>query len=143
MLDLCNKRNLARGLESKYSIYHSAAVGLVRGKAGLREFTDEAINDPLIKRVHECVIATGDASITEDQSHIEVELLNGQKISCFVEQSLGNIHKPLSDRQLEEKFRDQAVLNLPAAQVENIIQLCWRIDELDDVGELVRATLPA
>jgi len=142
VLDLCNKRNLARGLESKYSIYHSAAVGLVRGKAGLREFTDEAINDPLIKRVHECVIATGDASITEDQSHIEVELLNGQKISCFVEQSLGNIHKPLSDRQLEGKFRDQAVLNLPAAQVENIIQLCWRIDELDDVGELVRATLP-
>jgi 2-methylcitrate dehydratase PrpD len=143
VLDLCNKRNLTRGLESKYSIYHSAAVGLVRGKAGIREYSDEAVNDPLIRRISECVIATGDASITEDQSHIEVELMNGDRISCFVEQSLGNIHKPLSDRQLEEKFRDQAVLNLPAAQVEKIIQLCWRVDELEDVGELVRATLPS
>ena len=32
VLDLCNKRDITRGLDSKYSIYHSAAVGIVRGK---------------------------------------------------------------------------------------------------------------
>ena len=46
VLDLCNKKDLRRALESKYSIYHAAAIGLVRGKGGLQEFTDDAISDP-------------------------------------------------------------------------------------------------
>jgi len=118
-------------------------VGLVRGMGGLREYTDEAVNDPVIKRVREATTATGDPTITEDQAHIEVELTDGRRVNKFVEQSLGNIHRPLTDAQLDEKFRDQAVLVLPASDVETLIQLCWKIDQLDDVGEVVNAAIPA
>ena len=135
VLDLCNQQNITKGLQGKFSVYHGAAVGLVRGKGGLREHTDEAVNDPAIKRVRELTTATGDPSVTEDQAHVEVELHDGRKLSKFVEQSLGNIHRPLTDKQLEEKFRDQAILVLPAREVESVIQLCWKIDQLDDVGE--------
>jgi 2-methylcitrate dehydratase PrpD len=138
VLDLCNQQNITRGLQGKFSVYHGAAIGLVRGKAGIREYTDEAVNDPAIKRVRESATAVGDPTLTEDQANIEVELVSGEKISRFVEQSLGNIHRPLTDRQLDEKFRDQAVMALPAEQVERVIQLCWRIDQLADVGELVQ-----
>jgi len=93
--------------------------------------------------VRELVSAVGDPSITEDQARIEVELATGETLARFVEQSLGNVHRPMSDKQLEDKFRDQSVAALPAAQVERAIQLCWRIDELDDVAELVRAAVPA
>jgi 2-methylcitrate dehydratase PrpD len=143
VLDLCNQQNITKGLQGKFSVYHGAAVGLVRGKGGLREYTDEAVNDPAIKRVRELTTATGDPSVTEDQVHVEVELRDGRKLSKFVEQSLGNIHRPLTDKQLEEKFRDQAILVLPAREVESVIQLCWKIDQLDDVGDLVTATVPA
>jgi 2-methylcitrate dehydratase PrpD len=142
VLDLCNQTNITRGLQGKFSVYHGAAIGLVRGKAGIQEYTDEAVNDPSIKRVRELATAVGDTSVTEDQAHIEVELISGQKLSRFVEKSLGNIHRPLTDRHLEEKFRDQAVLALPAGQVDRLIELCWRIDELKDVGELTRAAIP-
>jgi 2-methylcitrate dehydratase PrpD len=143
VMDLCNQQNIPRGLQGKFSVYHGAAVGLVRGKGGLREYTDEAVNDPQIKRVREAATAVGDPSITEDQAHIEVELKDGRRLTKFVEQSLGNIHRPLTDRQLEDKFRDQAVLVLPAGDVDALIQLCWRIDQLDDVGDLVTAAVPA
>jgi 2-methylcitrate dehydratase PrpD len=142
VLDLCNQQNITRGLQGKFSVYHGAAVGLVRGKAGLREYTDEAVNDPAIKRVRELTTAVGDPSITEDQARIEVELKDGRRLSRFVEQSLGNIHRPLSDRQLEDKFRDQAVLVLPAGDVDSLIQSCWRIDQLDDVRDLVTLAVP-
>jgi 2-methylcitrate dehydratase PrpD len=142
VLDLCNQQNITRGLQGKFSVYHGAAVGLVRGKAGLREYTDEAVNDPAIRRVRELTTATGDPSITEDQANVEVELAGGRRVSRFVEQSLGNIHRPLSDRQLEEKFRDQAMLVLPAADVEAAIELCWTLDQLEAVGDLVSATVP-
>jgi 2-methylcitrate dehydratase PrpD len=142
VLDLCNQQDITLGLQGKFSVYHGAAVGLVRGKAGLREYTDEAVNDPEIRRVREATTAVGDPSIGEDQSHVEVELADGRRLSRFVEQSPGNIHRPLSDSQLEEKFRDQAVLVLPAATVESLIESCWRIDELDDVGALVAMSVP-
>src|SRR5690606_9474354 len=142
VLDLCNKRDLRRGLESKYSIYHAAAIGLVRGKGGLQEFTDEAVRDPALARIRERTTVTADTSVTEDQVRIQVELADGTVLEKFVEQSLGNIHRPLSNADLEEKFRDQAVLALPAEQVEALIEQSWRIDELADAGELARATTP-
>jgi len=105
VMDLCNQQGITKGLQGKFSVYHGAAIGLVRGKAGIREYTDEAVNDPQIKRVRELVSAVGDPSITEDQARIEVELASGVKFNRFVEQSLGNIHRPMTDKQLEAKFR--------------------------------------
>lgn len=143
VLDLCNQTELKRALQSKYSIYHAAAIGLVRGKGGLQEFTMEAVNDPQIARIRQLTTAAGDDSITEDQAHIEVELDTGEVLSQFVEESLGNIHRPLSNEQLDEKFRDQSVRVLPEEQVERALAACWMIGEMDDVGSLVDLTRPA
>ena len=143
VLDLCNQRGITRGLQGKFSVYHGAAVGLVRGKAGLEEYTDEAVNDPHVRRVRELVSATGDGALTEDQARVEVDLESGQTVRIFVERSLGNIHRPMSDRQLDEKFRAQALLALPAPQADTLLGLCWKIDELGDAGEAAAAAVPA
>jgi len=143
VMDLCNQRGITKGLQGKFSVYHGAAIGLVRGKAGIQEYTDETVNDPQVRRVRELVTAVGDPSVTEDQARIEVQLASGETLARFVEQSLGNVHRPMSDKQLEHKFRDQAVAALPASQVDKAIELCWRIDELDDVAELIQAAVPS
>lgn len=142
VLDLCNKRDLYRELQSKYSIYHAAAIGLVRGKGGIQEFTMAAVNDPDIKRIRDLVTATADTGVTEDQAAIEVDMKNGETLSMFVEQSLGNVHRPLSNAQLDEKFRDQAILALPAERSEALIASCWGLDEANDVGDIVRLCIP-
>src|SRR5665213_376285 len=118
VMDLCNQQNITKGLQGKFSVYHGAAVGLVRGKAGIQEYTDAAVNDPAVKRVRERATAVGDASVTDDQARIEVELADGRTLTKFIEASLGNLSRPLSDRQLDAKFRDQAVLALPAVQAD-------------------------
>jgi 2-methylcitrate dehydratase PrpD len=142
VLDLCNQKNITIGLQGKFSVYHNAAIGLVRGKAGLQEYSDETVNDPLIKRVRESVTATGDPSITEDQAHIEVEFEDGRTVTQFVAQSLGNLQRPLTNGQLEEKFRNQGVLVLPDYKLDRIIDLCWSIDQLADVNTLVQTAVP-
>jgi len=142
VLDLCNKKDLYRELQSKYSIYHACAIGLVRGKGGIQEFTMDAVNDPDIKRIRELVTATADSAVTEDQAAIEVDLSSGETLSFFVEQSLGNVHRPLSNEQLDEKFRDQAVLAIPADAAEALIADCWKLEAVEDVGKLVKLTVP-
>src|SRR5690606_20280958 len=139
VLDLCNQKELKRSLQTKYSIYHAAAIGLARGKGGLAEFTDDALHDPVLARLRSITTAAGDASVGEDQVDIEVELDDGRVLKLFVEESLGNLKRPLSDAQLEEKFRDQAVRVLSPARVDALIEQCRRIDELEDAGELARA----
>jgi 2-methylcitrate dehydratase PrpD len=143
VLDLCNQQGITRGLQGKFSVYHNAAIGLVRGKAGLGEYSDDAVNDPEIKRVRESVTAIGDSSLTDDQAHVAVDLADGRTIERFVEKSLGNVHRPLSDAQLDDKFRDQALLGFDAAEVDRALQLCWRIDAIEDVRELIEAVVPA
>jgi 2-methylcitrate dehydratase PrpD len=143
VLDLCNQQNITRGLQGKFSVYHGAAIGLVRGRAGLDEYTDAAVNDPAIKRVRERATATGDASLTEDQARVEVELVDGRRVTWSIEQSLGNIHRPLSDDQISEKFRMCASRALPSDAANAVLDRCWRIAELEDVSALVEATVPA
>src|SRR5690606_19725230 len=78
VLDLCNQKDLQRSLQTKYSIYHAAAIGLARGKGGLAEFTDEALHDPVLVRLRGITTAVADAAVGEDQVDIEVELDDGR-----------------------------------------------------------------
>jgi 2-methylcitrate dehydratase PrpD len=143
VLDLCNKKEITRGLEGKFSVYHGAAVGLVRGRGGLREFTDEAVGSAVVKRVRDATIAEADAALTEDQASIEVTLTDGRTLTEFVEASLGNLQRPLSDEELEAKCREQAALVLSEPEVDTLLGLLWRTDTLTDAGDLIRAAIPA
>ena len=138
VLDLCNKSELRRALESKYSIYHAAAIGLARGKGGLREFTEEAIADPVLARLRSITTAAADDKVTEDQVDVTVRLSTGETIGFFLEASLGNVERPLSNAQLDEKFRDQAVLVLAEEQADKLLAATWAIEENGDVGRVVQ-----
>lgn len=139
--DLCDQKHISTGLEGKFSAYHAASIGLVRGKAGLAEFTDETVNDPVVSSVRAKTESIGDESISEDGVYVEVELVDGRKFSKQLEHSLGNLKQPLSDSQLEQKFRDQATV-LPKLQVEELIATCWRIEDVDDIRKLIALAVP-
>ena len=141
VLDLCNQKDITRGLQGKFSVYHAAAIGLVRGRGGLREFTDDAVNDPSIRRVRELTTPVADPAMTEDQAHVEVRLADGRVLTQFVEASLGNLQRPLSDAQLEAKCREQAALVLRPAAVDRLVELLWTIDRLEDMREMIDVTV--
>jgi 2-methylcitrate dehydratase PrpD len=143
VLDLCNKKAISLGLEGKFSVYHAAALGLVRGKAGLAEFTDGAVNEPEIRRVRESVTAERDPGIADDAVTVEVRRRNGETLTLALDHAIGNVSRPLSDAQLEDKFRDQARQHLSDAQIDELIGLCWRIDTLDRAGRVPEAATPA
>ena len=143
VIDLCGKTDIHTGLEGKFSVVHGAAVGLVRGRAGLREYTDEAVVDPDVKAVRErATREADDPTVTEDGVHVELELTDGRVLEKRLTASLGNLQRPLTDDQLSAKFRDQATLAITAEQAEDALELSWRIDGLADVAELVDATVP-
>ena len=48
VLELTGKKTPQTGLEGKFSVYYAAAVAIVKGAAGEREFSDALVRDPAI-----------------------------------------------------------------------------------------------
>ena len=142
VLELTGKKTPQSGLEGKFSVYHAAAAALVHSAAGEAQFSAACVNDAQIVRLRERVTATADAAIGRTEAYVTIALNDGRTCSKHVAHALGTLARPMSDADLEAKFRGLAAGILPPAQMEEIIALCWRITELQDAGALARAAAP-
>ena len=59
-----------------------------------------------------------------------------------MEYAKGEPENMLSDAEFEEKFRYLVGDLLPAEQIARLLDTVARLERLDDVGELVRLTVP-
>jgi 2-methylcitrate dehydratase PrpD len=130
------------GLESKWSIYHSAAVAICDGAAGDRQYTDERVRGPEVQRLRERISAEPDPSLREDEAHVAITLADGALLERHIEHAIGSAGNPMSDRDLDEKFRRLADGVLPPAQTNALIEKCWSVAALADVAEIARMAVP-
>jgi 2-methylcitrate dehydratase PrpD len=80
-----------------------------------------------------------DAAIGRTEARVTIRARDGRSFTLHVEHALGSLKRPMSDADLEAKFRALAQDVLPAAQAEEIIKLCWRVAALDDASAVARA----
>jgi 2-methylcitrate dehydratase PrpD len=139
VLELTGKKTPQAGLEGKFSVYHASAAAIVEGAAGERQFSDEAVRNPVIMALRDRVTATIDPAIKEDQVRITVTLRDGRKLEKYIEHAVGSVTNPMSDKELEAKFAGQADGVLPINQARRAMDLCWGIEELPTAATLAEA----
>jgi 2-methylcitrate dehydratase PrpD len=142
VLELTGKREPSVGLEGKFSVYHSAAVAILHGTAGEREYSDACVADPRVMALRDRIHAVADPSVRDDEAHVRVTLKSGENLERHVEHAVGSLEHPLSDDDLDAKFRGLTADILTTAETDRLLGLCRRIEELPDVSELTRATVP-
>jgi 2-methylcitrate dehydratase PrpD len=142
VLELTGKKTPQLGLEGKFSVYHSAAVALIHGAAGEAEYSDANVRDPQVVALRDRVNAQVDSSLHEDQTRVTIWLKDGRTVDTFVEHAIGSVDRPMSDADLETKFRGLASAVLAKPQIERLIALCWGIAKLGNAAELASATVP-
>lgn len=140
--ELTGNRSPQTGLEGKFSVYHAAAVALATGAAGEAQFSDAMVRDPRVVALRERVQATADAGIGKLQADVTIHLRDGRVVNQHVEHALGTVERPMSDRDLEEKFRGLTSAVLRPAQIDELIALCWKLEQLPDAGVIARAAVP-
>ncbi len=138
VLNLMGKTDPKAGLEGKFSIYHAVAVALVTGRGGEKAFTDAAVTDPQVVAVRKTVTAVIDPAINADQVDLTVTLKDGRVLHKFIEHAVGSQANPMTDAQLAGKFTDLCDGILPADQTKRLLDLCWGVWDLKDVGEIGR-----
>jgi 2-methylcitrate dehydratase PrpD len=142
VLELTGKKTPSTGLEGKFSVYHSSAVAILRSAAGPNEYTDPVVRDPAVMALRDRVRAEPHPGIREEEAYVTVTLRNGGKLEKHVEHAIGSLERPMSDADLEGKFRDLADGVLTRARSEKLLSLCWSVASLGDVSEIARASVP-
>ena len=138
VLELTGKKEPATGLEAKFSVYHSAAVAVIRGFAGPKEYTDDVARDPEVVALRQRVSVAVDPSVHTDEAFVTVTMTNGKVFKKHVEHAVGSVQKPLTDAELSFKFTQLAAEILPAHQADQVLSAAWNLVKLDDAGDLPR-----
>jgi 2-methylcitrate dehydratase len=68
---------------------------------------------------------------------LEVRLKNGARKTSSVDHPLGHIRNPASDQDIERKFKGLNGGLVSARRASRLLKLCWKLEELDDVSEIV------
>jgi 2-methylcitrate dehydratase PrpD len=103
-----DRPGIRTGRESQVSAQHAVPVSLVRGRAGLAEFSDEAVADPALQALGQKVCFIEDSAYGVEAATVRVHWADGFVLSRTVEVPQGSTGKPLTDKQIEEKFKVSA-----------------------------------
>jgi 2-methylcitrate dehydratase len=128
-----------------HSIPYAAGVVLMYGTIGDEHYEDPYLRDQrlldLVGRVH--VLPSDEADRVEMEINLcdlEVVLKSGARRSFRVEYHRGHWKNPMTDAEVEEKFRALARRQLAAAQTDDLLRQLWALETLPQAGVLVAAT---
>jgi 2-methylcitrate dehydratase PrpD len=142
VLELTGKKEPADGLQAKFSVYHGCAAGLTFGYAAEDEFSDAIVNRPDMVALRRKVIATVDDAIDEASADVTAVLHDGRRVQVFVEHAIGSLQNPMSDAQLEAKFRGLSDPVLGETRSRALVQACRAISQASEVRSLARLAQP-
>lgn len=130
------------GREAQVSVQHTVAVVLLRGAAGLAEYTDAAVAAPEVQRLRARVAVEDDPALAVGAVVVRAATATGDEITARVDTARGSLERPLSDAELEAKLTALAAFGAPNVPAAPLIEQLWALEEIDDVAPLLRLARP-
>jgi 2-methylcitrate dehydratase PrpD len=138
VVELCGKKTPATTLEAKLSVYHSAAAAIVARRMTDLEYRDDFIRRPDVLALRGRVTVATDPKIREDETEVSVDMNSGARHTTHIDHVIGSAERPMSDADMEQKFRGLTAPVLPASQVEQLLENCRNVSALPDSSVLAR-----
>jgi 2-methylcitrate dehydratase len=117
-----------------HSIPYVVACALARGSVKRSDLDESQLADPEIRRFldvltveedPECVAMWPEACM----NRVTATFGDGSRESKSVRYYRGHAKNPMSDGELEDKFRDQAESVITAADADALLKAIWELDE--------------
>ena len=122
-----------------------AGLMLMYGKIEPEYYEDPYLHDrrllELVSRVKCMPSDEADKNEREfNLCELEVVLKSGGRKTFRVEYHRGHFKNPMTDGEMEEKFRLMAQKHLSADRVDDLLRLLWRIESEPQVSTIIGAT---
>jgi 2-methylcitrate dehydratase len=126
-----------------HSLPYCTAAALFDGDVTTATFDEAHFTNPELVRFTGLVTVNHDTSLDPRYPHgipnrITVTLSDGRKIVREVEFPRGHAGNPMTDAEVEGKFRLMVEPRYGKAKVEQILSRCWDLENLTSVTELIR-----
>lgn len=125
-------------MQAGVSLHHWAAAALVHRAAGLAQGSEACVHDANVVALRRRVTLRQSDAMPPDAAAIRLVLTDGRAIETHVEHARGSRARPMTDRDLDDKFRGQAAETYPADRIEPLREACWHIADEPAVGDYVR-----
>jgi 2-methylcitrate dehydratase len=128
-----------------HSMPYAAAVVLMYGTIDDHYYEDPYLHDErllaLVARVR--AIHSGEADLHEKDYNLcdfELVLKSGERKTMRVEYHRGHFKNPMTDAEMEEKFRSLARKQLPTEHVDALLRQLWALENMPKAGALIEMT---
>ena len=128
-----------------HSMPYTTAVALTYGTVHQGHFDDQYIKDPKLLDLTSRVKVEGSAEADRRAPEamlcdVEVVTNSGQRYSAEVPYHKGHYLNPMTDAEVEAKFRSLAKDLLSPQQTDQLLDRLWHLEEVEDIREVLRLT---
>src|SRR5882724_4712456 len=130
-----------------HSLPYMLAVALVDGRLTPASFEPKRYLDPNLRPLMNRIRVAENPELTrrfpqELSSRIEVTTRSGRRFTERADYPKGHAHNPMTDADVETKFRDLSADALGAVQAARALETLWRLDEVSRIGAVVDLFTP-
>jgi 2-methylcitrate dehydratase PrpD len=123
--------------DARVSIHHCAAVALLFGAAGLRQFEGATVHDPAVVALRRLTRTRLDAASPRGAATATVRTTDGRELTATVLHAKGSTEAPLRDQEIEAKVRDLAEYGDFRGSIDAAIAAVWRLDAMPAIAPLI------
>lgn len=146
--EICGNTNPTTAFEAKFSLVYCCAAAMLWGSVRMAAFTPDRLQDTAVRDLMTRITLTTDPECQGNfpdlrSAKVEIETTDGRVVSHYAPTRKGDPDAPLSDAELEDKYRDLAADVLGADGAESLLAAIWSIDAMDNARDLVAAPAQA
>ena len=112
---------------------------MVRGAAGVQQFTDAVVRDPAVAALRRRARLLCSDAMAKDAASVCVVMKDGTRHETLVAHAKGSAEVPLTDAELEEKFRSLVAHGRHPGDASRMIGMMWALEAARDAGVVARA----
>jgi 2-methylcitrate dehydratase len=125
-----------------HSMPYCVSAALMDGDITLDTFTDARIQDPRLVVLLQKVKVNRNAEMTAGYPDgipnlLIIKTTDGQEFRKEIRYPLGHNKNPMTDKDVEKKFRSMASRVMADSAVDDILDELWRIDTCEDISEIM------
>lgn len=138
-----DRPDVTHGREAQVSAQHAVAVSLLRGSAGIADFSDQAVQSADVLAFRKKVARIDvDPAIPVESVRVQVRTTDGASSEVVIEAATGSPRKPLSNQDLERKFAALAAFGCPDLPPTPLMQRLWMLESELDAADVIRIAAP-
>ncbi|MFC1952275.1 MmgE/PrpD family protein [Chloroflexota bacterium] len=123
-----------------HSAFYNHAIAIKERHFSADSVEPQKFTDPVVLGLIERIRIEIDPDLPNHsyQSTTEITTVDGRKFQKHVVSPHGYVDDPLTDSELEEKFRKMATRYMDEKQIKQIFNIIWNIENYDNVSQLMK-----